>query len=641
MNSIDNIYDIFTQVNHGLMTPDQALKLITPNSLAQFLSSSFLIEDSERTPLHQGEGILGGDVSGVLVLSRDIAHLIVDLNRKGFGINYIYCLEEGDIDDFHSIKHSSGFFTSNPGKTTFSPVQSVQEGVPTIIAVAYVTGEDRVETDLVLEGKDGTTFTLNRPKKYIEFAMPSGGSVRLNEGDYISLSGSSGNVWAGKKEKSSPQLPKLYVALTACYHAAREQFGPAMAWQKICDTLVYAEHKDLVQAIVNSDAYHGFEMVRDAAQFSANCSTFVNVHSDDCVVWARLIASKLRYESGHLSIVTDEQRYGVGLLRDERMWIEPDEIDLLRVLLLGENATSTERFEEVKQAYIEHHSNSLFNVLSVGTGSVCVARTLCMPFSKFLPDNFDTENFANRMKLNPECVKKALRAISGEREVYHGCRGVRLFNIREDIAEAWLTALLMAAKRTTDLGIHLNLRILLATLTFSIEAERFMQLLDPLAPKILGDKAKSIISGVASMMETTGAYIDLEEIFSVTGKISSLNGGLIGTNDFTTACLNLNRGDAPKTIIPGYVKKGLFEASPFKRIHPTVGKAIRSVLDRTNVLGQQIQRDYQWGLAGELSYDWDSVQWLAEYAAPKGLNYISTSPDTIIPTLFAIGSVTA
>lgn len=641
MNRISNIYDIFTQVSHGSMDPLQALKHITPKCLAQFLTSSFSIDDSEQTPLFQGEGILDGDISGVLVLSRDMAHLIVDLNKKGFGVNYIYCLEEGDIDDFYAIKHSSGFFTNNPGKTTFSPVQSVQEGVPTIIAVAYDTGEDRVETDLVLDGKDGTSFTLNRAKKYIEFAMPSGDSIRLSEGDYISLSGSSGNVWAGWKEKSTPQLPKLYGALTKCYHAAREQFGPAMAWKKICDTLVYAENKDLIQSIVNSDVYRGFEMVRDAAQFSSNCSTFVNVHNVDCIIWARLIASNLHYEAGILSIVTDEQHYGVGLLRDERMWTEPDEIDLLRALLLGETATSSERFKDIKQAYIEHHSNSLFKVLSVGTGSVCVARTLCMPFSKFLPDDFDTENFANRMKLNPESVKKAFRAISGEREVYHGCRGVRLFNIREDIAEAWLTALLIAAKRTTDLGIHLNLRILLATLTFSIEAERFMQLLDRLAPTILGDKAKSIISGVASMMETTGAYIDLEEIFSVTGNISSLNGGLIGTNDFTTACLNLNRGDAPKTIIPGYVKKGLFEDSPFKRIHPTVGKAIRSVLDRTTVLGKQLQRDYQWGLAGELSYDWHSVQWFAEYAAPKGLNYISTSPDTVIPTLFAIGSATA
>ncbi len=137
--------------------------------------------------------------------------------------------------------------------------------------------------------------------------------------------------------------------------------------------------------------------------------------------------------------------------------------------------------------------------------------------------------------------------------------------------------------------------------------------------------------------ETAGAYIDFEDIFEQAGRHVVMNGGLIGANDFTSACLNMNRSDSPRTIIPGYVKQKIFAASPFKHLHPTVSKAIMNVLHRSRALGAQLRRRYTWGLAGELAYDWDSVQWFAKYAAPAGLNYVSTAPDTLIFVLFASG----
>lgn len=633
-----DMHEVFELVGKGLISAADALAQITPANLARFLTPCFSDEDSRRMPSATGEGILEGDVSGILVLSRDLANHVAALNRDGYGIDYIYCLEEGDIDDFFAIKHASGFFTNNPGKTTFSPVQSVQEGVPTIIGVPFESGLEADESALVLAAQDGRSETLVRRRRWIELAGAGGNARLIVEGEPVSLSGSSGAIWPGQNRKSAPRLARLYAMLVACYQAARTRFGAAQAWLRIAETPEYAAHGAEIDAIVGSAAYRGFEKTRDLAQANPACRTYVNVHNDACVVWARLVASNLAMVSGKLVITTDESKFGVGLLRDERMWTEPEEIDLLRLLLLGETATGAEQFAAVRQRYISHHAQALYRILSVGTGTVCVARTLCMPFSKFLPDDFDVQAFAARMALDPAAVKKALRAVAGEREVYHGCRGVRLFSVREDIAECWLAALLTAAKRTVEEDIHLDLRILLATLTFAVEAERFMALLDRLAPDILGDAAKDVIGGVATMLETSGAYIDLEEIFSVSGRTTVLNGALVGTNDFTTACLNLNRGDAPRTIIPAYVEKGLFAASPFKRLHPTVGKAIGTALERSAVLGQQINRRFQWGLAGELSYDWDSVQLLAANAAPKGLDYISTSPDTLIPTLFAVAT---
>jgi len=631
------IHDVFEKVGNGTMTVEEALTLVTPTTLAPFLRPCF--DPTERDSAQfvcQGEGILEGEVSGVLVVSREVADAIMKYNKSAaHAIRYVYCIPEGDIDDFLPIKHADGFITPHKAKTTFSPVQAVQEGVPTIISAPLLFHSGSNDKLLKVGAQQGADLNIRTAERYVTVTDSNGVATRINEGDSVSLSGFTGEIFMGNLKSTTPLVPKLYGVLVNCYFAARQKFGPREAWSRLPETEEYARHADFIKDVVSSVFFRGFQKAKRHAISATLVKTFVNVNNDACMVWARLVASDLRIENGKLLITTDESAVGVGLLRDERMWTTPNEIDVLRMLILGPEALSEAKFEEIRKKYMQIHSDALFNVLSVGTGQMCVARTLCMPYSKFLPDEFDIEGFCKKYALDPEKVRKAFRGISGEREVYHGCRGVRLFCIREDIAEAWLTALLTAAKRATDLGIPVRLRILLATLTIAEEAQRFLAVFDRLAPKLLGDKLSEIVVGVSSMLETAGAYIDFENIFSQSGHHAVINGGLVGTNDFTTACLNMNRGDSPRTIIPGYVQKGIFAASPFKHLHPIVGKAIMTTLHRSRALGAQLQRRYVWGWAGELTYDWDSVQWFAKNAAPAGLDYVSTSPDTMLFGLFA------
>ena len=139
------------------------------------------------------------------------------------------------------------------------------------------------------------------------------------------------------------------------------------------------------------------------------------------------------------------------------------------------------------------------------------------------------------------------------------------------------------------------------------------------------------------MLETTGAYISLEEILMCKTKRFSMNGGLVGTNDFTAACLNMNRTDAPKYNIPEYIKQNIFSASPFNSIYkPIVGKAMIQALQRSTVLSEFKNEPHLWGLAGELTTDWRSLQWMIKLLHPAGLNYVSTAPESIPMALMAI-----
>lgn len=634
----DDLPSLLTHVGRGEFSARAALSRISPQNLTACLHPTFTKAAQSTDTICTGQGILSGDVTGVLVLSRELAEEIIKFNEINSNkIKYIYGISEGNIDDFIHIKHADGFITCNHGKTTFSPVQAVQEGVPTIIGlpIEFLDGPD--EPRLIdLENDDGERLSVHLDH-HRSITSP-GGKTILSEGDIISMSGTGGTLHQGKRERVLPVIPHLYDLLIQCYLAAKEQYGASDAWKSLSRTPLYAAHREEIEKIIKSDLFVGFQKVKELARKVSPLKIFVNVHDPECVIWARLVASDFRIENGGLTVDTDERHLGVGLLRDERMWIDGDAIDLLRALLLGPGICDKDRYEQIRADYVRIHSEALYQIFSAGTGQVCVARILCMPFSKFLPDDFDFHAFSERHGFDTERVQRAFRVICGEREVYHGCRGIRLFCLREELAESWITALLTAARRTIDAGVPLKLRILLATLTLPEEVERFFQIFDRVAPEILGEDLADVVKGVSSMLETAGAYIDLERIFSQKGRQADLNGGLIGTNDFTSACLNMNRGDSPRTIIPGYVEKKILSASPFMEVHPIVGKAIVDALQRCRQIGRENGRDYLWGLAGELSYSWEAVKWCSLHAAPAGLNYVTTSPETMIFTLFAASS---
>ena len=611
-------------------------KGMTSENLSEMLYASFR-GDENVSPVAQGEGILEGDVAGPLILDKKVAaELVAQVDAAGTSQPYVYSLAEGDIEDFNAIKKAAAFVTSHPGKTTFSPVQSVLDGIPTIIgaSIEYHASDEPAVIELKI-GVDRKAI-VKTTKRWVTATDRNGNSTVIAEGDLVSVSGQTGDIFKGSREVAQSTIEQLFRLLSAAYDEAEVEFGPEEAWQRLAETAFYRDNRETILTILHSPVWKGFQAALKYARAESPFDVLVNVHNTSCVVKARLLASDIQEIDGKLSITANPDDHGVGLMRDERMWTVPEEIDVLRILLLGPDCATPEQYEAVVKEYQSFHGGKYFSAFCADPGNTCVIRTLCMPFSKFLPDSFDTEAFAQRCKLDPERVRKAFLRLAGERETYHGCRGIRLFSIRPDFARLWVTTVLTALKKAHDTGRSSRIRFLLATLTIPEEAKLFVDLLEEVAEEIFGANADWPVDGVAVMLETSGAYICLEQILEEKGGRIEVNGGLIGTNDFTTACLNMNRSDAPRHLIPSYVERGLFEASPFKHVYvPVVGRAMHSGLQRSTALGLRNGRDYFWGLAGELTTDWRSVRWLASNLAPAGLNYISTSPETIVAALFA------
>lgn len=348
----------------------------------------------------------------------------------------------------------------------------------------------------------------------------------------------------------------------------------------------------------------------------------------------KLLASRVEVISGEVNIQPKIDRFGLGLLRDERMWEDPSHIDLLRLMFLGQDILG-ESFNKHETAYLEVFKNKIYDVLKVGTGEAAVIRLLCMPYNMIFPTNFDVKSFVETYNLEETKVKQRIQTLAGETESYHGCRGVRVTVQREDISRLWCKGVLLAAQQAFDEGAELNLQILLSMVTFPQEVKMFIQTFEEVI-KELDIEPKSFIRGISIMIETSGAYHLLEDILDQSGDFMHLNGALFGGNDFTAACLNMNRADSAATIIPAYKELDIFEHSPFHHINKQiVGKAINQSLRRTRLLSLQNQRDYLMGLGGEIAGSWLSVQWLSKNAEPLGLYYVSTPPDRFFYALLA------
>lgn len=218
-----------------------------------------------------------------------------------------------------------------------------------------------------------------------------------------------------------------------------------------------------------------------------------------------------------------------------------------------------------------------------------------------------------------------------EHEKYSGNRGMRLFTQRPDFADAWIEGALRAWSKTMEQKPEKqnspHLRLLLPTITLPEEARRFIAILEmKMSLEEFAPLLKSI-AGVSIMMETTGAYLLLDDFFHVRGEHFGVDGVMIGSNDFTAAVFSVNREDSTKNIWPGYESQGVVAASPFSTLNEElVGRAVSEVI--------RISKEHKAivGIGGETR----TFEWLAT----TEIDYATTARSSLWQALATISTST-
>jgi pyruvate,orthophosphate dikinase len=156
-------------VEEGLVSKDEALMMVEPESLNQLLHPVF---DTEEKGKHQvlarGLAASPGAAAGQVVFTADEA---VAWERRGKKV--ILVREETSPDDIHGMSASQGILTATGGMTSHAAVVGRQMGKPSVVGCSEIKAEEAKRF-----------FNVEKTK--------------VKEGDWISIDGTSGEVIHGE-----------------------------------------------------------------------------------------------------------------------------------------------------------------------------------------------------------------------------------------------------------------------------------------------------------------------------------------------------------------------------------------------------------------------------------------------------------
>ncbi|MGH9525914.1 MAG: pyruvate, phosphate dikinase, partial [Terriglobales bacterium] len=244
---------------------------------------------------------------------------------------------------------------------------------------------------------------------------------------------------------------------------------------------------------------------------------------------------------------------------------------------------------------------------------------------------------AKRRKLNLEIKKKyadykvtnaagldtLLRRVQELHEVNPmlGLRGCRLGILYPEITEMQARAIFEAALAVTEKGLKVKPEIMIPLVATPRELALQKAIVQRVAAEVFAAAGRSIDYLVGTMIELPRAALAAADIAAEAQFFS------FGTNDLTQTTYGFSRDDIGK-ILPFYVKQGILKQDPFASLDQNgVGQLVRLGTEQ----GRKARPDLKVGICGEHGGDPASV----EFFFKTGLNYVSCSPYRVLTARLA------
>jgi pyruvate, orthophosphate dikinase len=177
-------------VNEKLITKEQAIKRISPQSLDQLLHPT-IDAKAEKTVLAKGLPASPGAATGEIVFDSDDAEKLAKDGHK-----VILCRTETSPEDIHGMHAAEGILTSRGGMTSHAAVVARGMGKPCVSGAG----------DVLIDYKSKTMNVKGRV---------------LKEGEKITIDGSTGEVLLGAVRMLQPALTGDFSTLMVWADAAR------------------------------------------------------------------------------------------------------------------------------------------------------------------------------------------------------------------------------------------------------------------------------------------------------------------------------------------------------------------------------------------------------------------------------------
>ncbi len=518
-------------VDEGILTPKEALLRVEPQHIEQLLHPT--IDPSvTATPIATGLPASPGAASGKIVFNADEAE---KLAQEGEPI--ILVRPETSPDDFHGMVAAKAIVTARGGMTSHAAVVARGMGKPCVVGASSLRIEESNNLLLV-------------------------DSLEIKRGEWITVDGSSGAIYAGKL----PTLPPQY----------DEYFHRFMQW---------ADEVRTMGIRANADTPHDAKMARDfGAEGIGLCRTEHMFFGEDRLPLVREMIMAPDRAARHSALEK--------LLPLQRQ----DFYELFKVM--DGYPVTIRLLDPPLHEFLPNYEDLLQSQAEL----------------KFALQKAASLKAINELLNQLVDQQMLLRQTERLREANPmlGHRGCRLSLTYPEIAEMQSRAIFEAACKAASEGITVIPEIMIPLVAFPKELHILTEIIHNTAKSVFAEQQISVEYSVGTMIELPRACLVADQIAEIAQFFS------FGTNDLTQTTLGMSRDDSAR-FLPNYIELGILPEDPFRVLDTTgVGQLLEIAVEK----GRATRENLKIGICGEHGGEPHSIH----FCHTLGFDYVSCSP---------------
>ena len=462
-------------VREGLITKDEAIKRVDPSQVEQLLLPRFdeaALEKARKEGRYLAKGLNAspGAATGRAVFDADRA-----VELKGTKQLVVLVRPETSPDDFHGMVAATGILTARGGSTSHAAVVARGLGLP------CVSGCSALDIDL-----------RSRQMRV--------GDKTIKEGDFISIDGTTGEVFAGELPTVEPKF--------------KEE-------KELIELLSWADKRKRLGVWVNADT------------------------PEEC-----RLARELGAE-------------GVGLARTEHMFRQADRLPIVQDMIMADEESGRKRALDKLLPFQQADFRDMFTAMDGLSVVIRLIDPPLHEFLREYAD-LDIEIAVDKAMgkdgaelQKKEKIWKRLEQIQEDNPML-GLRGCRLLLVYPEILEMQIRAILGAAIDVSQKGVRAKPEIMMPLVGTMGELDRLYEQVTQVAEAVFAERGKKVPYKFGTMIEIPRACLISDEIATKAEFFS------FGTNDLTQTILGISRDDAQKSFLTTYVEKKIIPNDPFQ-----------------------------------------------------------------------------
>ena len=507
-------------VKEKLISREEALMRVEPDQLNQLLRPIFDPREKDKA-LKAGNMISKGLNAGPGAAAGKVVFNAHDAEEWAARKEQVILVRiDTSPEDIRGMNAAEGILTSRGGMTSHAALVARQMGK------VCVAGCGDLDID------------------YAKKAIRVNGKT-IKEGEYVSIDGTTGEVFAGQIKTIPSEVLRVMVEKT---------LKPSQ-----------------------SQIYQDFALLMKWADEARRLGIRTNADQPDQAATAVAFGAE-----------------GIGLCRTEHMFFEGNRIDAVREMIISDDEAGRRK---ALAKLLPMQKKDFVGLFTVMKGLPVTVRTLDPPLHEFLPHTEkEMRELAKKMGITYQKVLSKVDSLH-EANPMLGHRGCRLGIVYPEITEMQARAIFEAACDVKKKGINVKPEVMIPLVGHINELKLQKEIVENVAQEVLKKNKVKIDYMIGTMIEIPRAAITADEIAKEAQFFS------FGTNDLTQMSLGMSRDDAGK-FLGYYVEKEIYDFDPFQRIDEG---GVGRLMEIGVALGRGVRKNLKVGICGEHGGEPNSV----------------------------------